>query len=415
MEFWLVFAAAGALLVRVGLALYTCGLVRAKNAGGSLLRHVADLSLAVLAFWAVGLALFNPEHLARVVDVNQLFGVHRTTASAPGEMGLFHLYPAAAGALRAALVSLLAAGIVVGALSERSKFWPSLVPSMLLGAVVVPLLARWAGLNGGLRSEWFHDYAGASFIHLAGAACAGACALIVGSRTGKYNRDGSSNMIPGHNLPLAGVGALLIVAGWLPYLALFGDRAAAPVGMVCLNALLAAAAGGAASLAVGYVRYYKPDISLTVAGILGALVAISGGADVMGNFFAVVTGAVAGAIVPILLIQIDLVWKLDDPTGALAIHGVGGAWGLLATGVFASDLSAIGHFKLLAGQAIAVAITLAFSGGLSALVFLLLKRTPGVRAREADEFDGLDLAEHDIGSYPDFQQTMIKSYHLREA
>jgi ammonium transporter, Amt family len=181
-----------------------------------------------------------------------------------------------------------------------------------------------------------------------------------------------------------------------------------------MNALLAAAAGAMAAVCLSNVRYYKPDIHLTYAGLLGGLVAISAAGPAVGSYGAVIIGAVAGVIVPLATLQIDLILRLDDPSGNVAVHGVAACWGLLATPLFAQGLTVAERGKQLGAHALAIVCIAALSTLLSLALWLTLKRFTKLRASEADEFDGLDLAEHDIGAYPDFQQTMIKSYHLRE-
>ena len=234
--------------------------------------------------------------------------------------------------------------------------------------------------------------------------------MLVGARNGKYNRDGSSNMIPGHSLPLASVGVVVMLIAWLPYVfgasaAHGGEFGAGP--RTAINVLLSAAAGGLAALVSSLVRYGKPDVVLIYSGLLGALVAITGGANVLPTGGAVAAGAIAGVLVPYAMVQIDLRWRVDDPTGAVAIHGIGGLLGALVPGVFGVRQLGV---QVIGALSIACLALLATAG-----LLVVLKKTVGVRSREADEFDGLDLAEHDLNAYPDFQQTMIKSYHLREA
>jgi Amt family ammonium transporter len=238
-------------------------------------------------------------------------------------------------------------------------------------------------------------------------------AVLVGPRMGKYNRDGSANAIPGHSVPLANVGMLLVLAGWLPYV--LGFVGTAKAGAAGMNVLLAGAAGCVAAVGLSQVRYFKADIHLAFAGMLGGLVAISAAADVGSGIAAVVIGGVAGIIVPMAMVMLDLVWKVDDPTGGIVVHGVGAAWGILAAGLFAGTGSMGARIGLLGVQVLGLVVIAGLAAVVSGGVLWGLKRTVGLRSKEADEFDGLDLAEHDIGSYPDFQQTMIKSYHLREA
>ena len=404
MEIWIVACAAAALLARVGLAFYACGLARAKNSGGTLLRHAADLCVASLAFWAFGIAILNPGGERGTARAEFLFGLRGTLATSLAP----HIFLILAA-------TLIASGAVVGTLTERTRFWPSLAASVLLGGFLVPLLANWCGANGWLGARHFHDLAGASFIHLNAGLCAAVGAIVVGARDGKYNRDGSTNVIPGHSLPLACGGAMLILVAWFPYLLGFGVTTGASAGLIAMNALLAVAAAGAASLAVAHLRYGKPDIDLTFSAVLGGLVAISAGADVMTNLAAVITGLVAGILIPVLMAQVDLVWRVDDPTATGVIHGVGAIWGLIAVGLFGSLDKATGRVEFLQAQFLGLGAVAGVVLAASLIVFLLLKKMVGIRVREEDEFDGLDLAEHDIGSYPDFQQTTIKSYHLREA
>src|SRR5207253_3116204 len=250
-------------------------------------------------------------------------------------------------------------------------------------------------------------------LHLSGGLCALVAAILIGPRNGKYNRDGSSNGIPGHSAPLASIGAILMFVGWAP--AVLGMSSIVSEEEVLIrtsNVLLAAAAGGLASLLFCYHRYGKPDVHLTIVGFLGALVAVSASPGTA-NHWAVFIGAIAGIIVPLAAIHIDLTHKIDDPTSGISIHAISAIWGIIAAGALAGG-SFIARIKQLGVQLLGLAAIAALTIILSGALLFLLKATVGLRSKEADEFDGLDLAEHDIGAYPDFQQTMIKSYHLRE-
>jgi Amt family ammonium transporter len=388
------------LLVRVGQALYATGLCRSKNAAGMALRLVADLCAAVLAFWAVGAAVLMQR-------ANGVFGVEWGAMAGAS--------PVSAEQFFAACVVLVATGSVAGALAERSKFAATWAASILLAGLVVPAAAKW-GWGGWLARLGFHDIAGASAVHLSAGVCAAVGAALVGPRTGKYNRDGSANMIPGHNLPLAAAGVLAVLAGWVPYVygcAVQRGRAS-PVGTEAMNVLLAAAAAGAASMLLSQVRHGKPDVVLALTGVLGGLVSITAAGGAVGTESAVLIGAVAGVVVPTAAVALDLLAHVDDPAAAVAIHGVGGLWGTLAAGLFA-NVPFLARLRLLGIQALGAVAVIALAAALSLALFAALRATVGLRVKEADEYDGLDLAEHDIGAYPDFQQTMIKSYHLREA
>jgi Amt family ammonium transporter len=246
--------------------------------------------------------------------------------------------------------------------------------------------------------------------------CALAGAVAVGARTGKYNRDGSASMIPGHNVPLAGVGVLAMLVGWGPYVAgcLIYRGLFVQAGPAAMQTLLCAAAAGLTAMLLGKYRYGKPDVILTLMGFLGGLAAIAAGAGHISARGAVAIGAVAGIIVPLSAVWLDLWCRIDDPAGAIAIHGIGGMLGTIAVGFFVPG-SVAHRLGQLGMQALGAAVLGGLALLLSAVLFSILRVAARLRATEADEFDGLDLAEHDIGAYPDFQQTMIKSYHLREA
>src|SRR4051812_13355842 len=223
-----VFFGAGLLLVRAGQVLYAVGLCRSKNSAAAAVRGVADLCAAVLAFWAVGAAILFQDHNAFfAIKPGLLLGWS-------GMTGRQFFYAA---------VTLMASGVVGGTMGERSKFWPPLLASVLLASVLVPVAGKWAWHDGWLARLGFFDVAGASVVHLSAGVCAAVGAVMLGARTGKYNRDGSANMIPGHNVPLAASGALLMLAAWFPYVigsavaqGLMGNTLEGP-----MNVLLAAA------------------------------------------------------------------------------------------------------------------------------------------------------------------------------
>ena len=390
------------LLARVGLAMYTAGLTRAKNSAGVVVRAVCDLGVAALAFYLLGAAIVSQRH-------NAIFA-----------MSFGHWFDAglSVSVLFFLLHAVVATGLALGPTGERSRFPAVLAVSAALAGVVVPLLAFWSYLG------WFADLrlidgAGGCWVHVAGGASAAIGAWLVGPRGNKYHRDGSASVIPGHSVPLAGLGAMLLFAGLaamtaaVPSLTAPTREVARVVsGRAGLNAMLAGSAGIVASLAFGVLRYGKPDVLLVLTGMLGGVVAIAAGAAAVYPVWAILIGGVAGAIVPLAAVELDLRLRVDDPTNAVAIHLVGGAWGTVAAGVF-SGRGVGGTFQAVGVQLLGVAVAAVLAGGVT---FGVLKfMAPRVRASEADEFDGLDLAEHDIGAYPDFQQNSIRSYHLREA
>ncbi len=400
-----------ALLARVGLALYAAGLVRSKNSAGMVVRMICDLCLTTLVFWGIGAAiLFQRSNGILSIAPDLIF------ANVGMGNGLIFFV---------LVMVLMATGGVAGATAERFRFFPLCGASILLGGLILPICANWAWF-GWLSRRGFIDVAGGAALHVSAGVCAAIAAIIAGPRTGKFNRDGSSSMIPGHNLPLASIGTMLWVVGWLAYLAGAAwictltqghsnpfHHSQEPASAAAFQGLLSAAAAGFMAILVGQFRYGKPDVVLGLMGFVGGLVAIASGAGVVGGPGAAVIGLGAGVLIPVAAVAIDLRLRIDDPMGLIAIQVLAGAWGTLATGLFGAP-SGVNRFRQIGIQFIGVIAIAAFSAVVSFVFFAALKYTVGIRAREADEFDGLDLAEHDIGAYPDFQQTMIKSYHLRE-
>ena len=398
--------AAGVLLLRIGRALRRGAFPR-RNSASTSMRGLCDLCVATLTFWALGAAiLFHGGSSLFGLEPRLLFG------ASIGNGGM------AAAILLGSIVASIATGAVVEAAGERSRFFPLVAASVLLAAIIVPLAGKWA-TTGWLARLGFVDPAGASWVHLTGGVCAAVAAWAVGPRQGKYNRDGSANMMPGHSLPLARIGAMLMLAGWLPYMAAMltlqsGSGPKVDIDAACLNVLLAAAAAGLTGLLYSQAHYGKPDVGHTLMGMLGGLVAVTAGAGVVASYGAVLIGAVAGCLVPLASIWIDRYARIDDPVGAVAIHGVGGLWSTLAAGVFAAGTLSE-HIRHIGVQMLGALAIAALSAAGSLALFLTLRSTVQLRVSELDEFDGLDLAQHDIAAYPDFQQNTIRSYHMREA
>lgn len=411
---------AAALLARIGMVLYVTGLVRAKNSAGAVLRNIADFCLVTLAFWGIGLAILLQNHNAVFgIDWGHLIGLGKDIR---GDFLFFQF-----------VMVLTASGVVSGAVAERFRFAPLCASSVLLGAVIFPVAGNW-GWNGWLLRMGFADIGGGTIFHVSAAACAAAGAVLIGPREGKYNRDGSSNMLPGHNVPFASLGALLMLLGMIPYVAGAGlirlpvdpglvvsrgsTNALVPVasaGVGAVNVLLCAAAAGVAAMFLSHLRYRKVDIGVVLMGFLGGLVASLAGANDTSNQAAVATGLVAGLLAPTVAVSLDMRFRIDDPAGVIAVHGFGGAWGTIAFALFHPAMSAGGRIHFVLVQILGVLSIAAFSAVVSAGLLLVSRRAWKVRPREEEEFDGLDISEHDIGAYPDFQQTTIKSYHLREA
>jgi ammonium transporter, Amt family len=382
LDSWVIFALA-AILLRAGLALYMAGISRSKNTISCLFRSTLEMAVGFLAYWLIGAAIIGGrQELAR---------------------------PTGSSALFLAAIFLIGPAVVSGATLERGRARVGMAAAILLTGILTPLEWRLLHHWNWLVNLGFLDEAGATFIHFSAGLAAIVAAIAVGPRIGKYNRDGSTNLILGHSMSLSWSGIVLTLAAWTAYVAGLANSGAE----AALNAVLAASAAAVAATIYCTIRYGRSDVFLVFAGLLGGLVSITAGADQISSRSAIAIGAVAGVIVPCALVKLDLFWKIDDPAGGIAIHGLGGIFSALA--VAALTPGTLGQrLQHLGANAIGLGIVAALSLTASCLVFFALRTMVGVRVSESTEYDGLDLAEHDLNAYPDFQQTMIKSYHLRE-
>jgi ammonium transporter, Amt family len=397
----LIVLAVVALGVCVGQALVATGAVRAKNAASAGLRALLNLSAAAIGFWALGAAiLFSGENL-----LGLKLGLLVGWSSSYSIETLAYL-----------VLAVIAAGTLNGALGERTPLSVPAWASAVVAAILMPLAGLWVW-HGWLKSLGFIDAGGATVLHLTGGLVAAVGVIMAGPRTGKYNRDGSSNVIPGFNIPWVLIGATLIAVCWIALVTLAWQRAGTSA---AINVILAVAASVLACVTYSRLRHGKIDVLLTWSALFGGLVAISAPAGMVPGLVAVLIGAVAGLIVPWLTVYLDLRWRFDDPAGMVVPSIFGALWGALVTGaiyypVIDSHPTLWTRLLQVGVQSIGILSIALLSIGVALILFTLLKVTVGLRVKSSDEYDGLDLAEHDINAHPDFQQTMIKSYHLREA
>ena len=268
----------------------------------------------------------------------------------------------------------------------------------LLVTFAYPITGSWKWGEGWLDDKGFYDFAGSTLVHAVGGFAALACVMILGPRKGKYQKDGSMRPIPGHNLPLATIGVFLLWLGWFGFnggSVLSADPAL--VSFVFVTTALAAAAGGVVSMLVSWLALKKPDLSMALNGVLAGLVGITAGADVVNPGSAIIIGGIAGIIVCFSIIFFDRI-MIDDPVGAISVHGVCGIWGTVAVGIFSTNPD---HSLL--WQIIGTVSISAFVFVFSLIVFAVIKAIMGVRISEEDEFEGLDITEHGNEAYPNFQ------------
>ena len=386
---WILVAGILVFFMQAGFALVEAGFTRAKNVGNIIMKNFMDFSLGSLLFWIIGYSVMYGGEGA-------FFGAFDFFYNAEGDMhNLFFQTVFAA----------TAATIVSGAMAERTKFSTYLVFSVVITAVIYPISGHWVWGGGWLSTMEtpFHDFAGSTVVHSVGGWAALAGAWTIGPRLGKYN--GGANAIPGHNMVLGALGVFILWLGWFGFnpgsqLAISGDNANA-VANIVITTNLAAAAGALVTMFVTWFRYGKPDLSMTLNGALAGLVGITAGCDAVSPAGAAIIGAIAGFVVVFSIEFIDKKLKVDDPVGAISVHGVCGALGTLLVGLFATDggLFYGGGASLLISQAIGVVAIGAWAFGLGLILFQTLKATMGLRVSEQEEREGLDIHEHGQSSY----------------
>ena len=425
---WLLIGGILVMFMQAGFALVETGMTRSKNAINIMTKNLMDFCFGALLFWAIGYALMYGGDQGGVIGWSKEYlfmGAGMNPAA--DSTGAFKN---AASWFFQMVFCATAATIVSGAMAERTRLVSYIVYSVIISAIIYPVSGHWIWGGGWLSSMGMRDFAGSTVVHSVGAWAALAGAIIVGPRLGKYNADGSSNAIPGHNIVLAALGVFILWFGWYGFNP--GSTLAAVDGIayIAVTTTLAAAAGAGAALVISWVVFGKPDLTMGLNGSLAGLVAITAPCASVEPWAAVVIGLIGGLLVFGSVLFIDRVLHIDDPVGAVSVHGVCGAWGTLAIGIFGSravdilywdEATAIQDGLLYGGgihqlwvQFVGVISVFAYTFICAAILFLAIKYTIGLRVSAQEEIEGLDLGEHDMSAYPDFQQTYIKSYHARE-
>ena len=393
--FWVLIAASLVFFMQAGFALVEAGLTRSKNTTNILFKNLMDFAIGTIGFWVIGYGI--------------MFG------SGNGFFGSFELFsktdhgtalgiPNLAFFFFQLVFAATSATIVSGAMAERTKFVSYLVYSAIISLIIYPISGHWIWGGGWLSqlSTPFVDFAGSTVVHSVGGWLALAGAIVLGPRLGKY-KNGKINAIPGHSITLAALGVFILWLGWFgfnPGSTLgFGDAELVAHIFVTTNG--AAAAGAIATLITTWIKYGKPGLSMTLNGVLAGLVAITAGCHAVTPGGAILIGAIAGVLVVFAVEFFDNIVKVDDPVGAISVHGVCGAFGTLAVGLFASEggLFYGGGISLLTSQAIGVLAVGAWAFGIGLLLFLAIKYTIGIRVTKKEEENGLDYYEHGEKAY----------------
>jgi Amt family ammonium transporter len=390
---WVIISGILVFFMQAGFTLVETGFTRSKNAGNIIMKNIMDFCIGSLSFWALGYALMYGDAVG-------------TFGALIGKPSLFFNNPAEMHSLFFQTVfAATAATIVSGAIAERTKFSTYLIFSLLMTLIIYPISGHWVWQSGGWLSKLgYIDFAGSTVVHSVGGWASLVAAVMVGPRIGKYV-NGKSNAIPGHNLLIGSLGIFILWLGWFGFnagsqLAISGDNANA-VADIIITTNLAAVSAAITSMFVTWYFYGKPDISMTLNGVLAGLVAITAGCAAVSPAGAVIIGIISGVVVVFSIDFIDKKLKIDDPVGAISVHGVNGALGTLLVGVFAKDGGLLygGGFHQLAIQAIGVFTIAIWAIIASFIVLFILKKTMGLRVSRIEEEDGLDKHEHDMSVY----------------
>ncbi len=409
---WLILSAALVFFMQAGFAMVETGLTRAKNASNILMKNLMDFSAGAVIFWAVGWAfMYGAPSIGGLIGGNGFFLSY--TQEALEAYGVSDMSAIFRDWMFQVVFAATAATIVSGAMAERTKFSAYLVYSVFISGLIYPISGHWIWGGGWLSELGFHDFAGSTVVHSVGAWAALAGAIIIGPRIGKYVKVGDKvtvKAIPGHNMPLAALGVFILWFGWYGFNAgstLSGTDLS--IASVATTTTLAASAGAIAALITSWIWFGKPDPSMSLNGALAGLVGITAPCGVTTPGAAIIIGLVAGALVVASVEFIDKVLHIDDPVGAISVHGVCGAWGTLAVGLFSSSedvglgLFYGGGFHQLGIQALGVVAVFGWAFIAAAVLFSIIKATVGLRVSEKEELQGLDIGEHGVESYAGFQ------------
>lgn len=397
---WFLIGAALVFFMQAGFAMVETGFTRAKNAGNIIMKNLMDFCIGTVVFMFLGFGiLLGEDALGGLIGIPTL-GIITNYGNFDWSNFVFNL-----------VFCATTATIVSGAMAERTKFISYCVYSAVISAVVYPIEAHWIWGGGWLAARGFHDFAGSCAIHMVGGVSALIGAWLLGPRLGKYNKDGSPNAIPGHNVVIGALGCFILWFGWYGF-----NGAAATTGpqlaSIFATTTIAPAVATVTCMILTWIKFGKPDVSMCLNASLAGLVGITAGCDVVDAMGAFFIGIVCGCLVVFGVWFLDYVIRVDDPVGAVAVHFCNGVWGTLAVGLFATpsapenELAGLfygGGVNLLATQALGVAAVMAWTVVTMFIVFKVIDKTLGLRVTDQEQLDGLDVHEHGMNAYYGFR------------
>src|SRR5229473_5214364 len=415
---WVVIAAILVMFMQAGFAFLEAGLTRMKNAAHIAGKNVLIFAVCSIVYWAVGFGIAFGNGNAIVGTSGFFPSSNELLAIGKAPYSFFTGIPGASGYLFEVVFAGVSLAIVWGAMAERAKLWVYFAFGIVF-TLIYSVVSHWIWHSGGwLFKKGMQDFAGSTVVHYQGALAALAGALLLGPRIGKFGHDGRANPIPGHNMPYAVLGTLILWFGWFGFnpgstLAVVTGDKIGYFGYVALTTNLAAAAGAMGGILIAWVVLRKPDVSMMLNGVIAALVAITAASGFVAPWAAVVIGLVSGFIAVAGVLAVERI-GIDDPIGAVAVHGMAGVWGTLATGIFAVPLLAknlatgsgglvyTGSFHQLGVQALGLAAVGVWTFSASFGILWTLKKLWGIRVEEEAETSGLDVSEHGMWGYPEF-------------
>lgn len=391
---WLAACTALVFTMQAGFAMLETGFTRRKNAGNIIMKNVMDFSIGSLCYWIIGFGIMFGAS-GGFVGAIDLFS-HGDYSGVSGNI------PQTAFMAWELVFCATSTTIVSGAMAERTSFKAYLIYSALMSAFVYPISGCWIwNPDGWLHRLGFHDFAGGTAVHLLGGTAAFVGAAVLGARIGKFDSKKSPRVIRGQNIPIAALGAFLLWIGWFGFNG--GSVVTGPmgfsldsIGYVLMNTMIGSAACSAASMFLTWRRYGKSDITMSLNGIVAGLVSVTAGADVISHFGAFLIGIMAAFVLVFGIELIEIVFHVDDPVGAVSVHGLCGGFGTIMTGFFSKEQGVFytGTFGFLGIQAIGVLSVLVYALIIMGAIFLIIKHTIGIRVSKEDEIKGLDFSEH---------------------
>lgn len=397
---WTLLGAVLVFFMQAGFAMVETGFTRAKNAGNIIMKNLMDFAIGTLVFWVIGFGLmFGTDNLGLIGTPDFLVqGDYSTTI------------PTYVFLIFQTVFCATAATIVSGAMAERTKFISYIIYSAVISALIYPVSGHWIWGGGWLSQLGFHDFAGSTAVHMVGGVAAFMGAIMIGPRIGKYDKKGKSKAIPGHSLTLGALGVFILWFCWFGFngastVSATGDESLLSMGSIFVNTNLAAATSTVGVMLITWIRYKKPDVSMTLNGSLAGLVAITAGCDTVSAGGAFFIGLIASFVVVFGIEFIDKILKVDDPVGAIGVHGLCGATGTILVGLFSTSEGLFYGYgaKALGIQTLGVLAVMAWVAITMYIVFSIIKATVGLRVEKEEEIQGLDIVEHGLqSSYADF-------------